>query len=128
MKKILSFMVAMLGMATAQAYDYPYLAFETTGGTTTFVSTEGLELSISGTTLTAGTETFTLSELSKMYFSTTNEVTGIEEVAEDGNLSVLNLEQSTIYDLQGRQVAPNQVKQGVYVVKSKQGTYKVNVK
>ena len=72
----------MIGVLTAEAESaYPYLTFETTDGAKVSVSTTALTLSISGNTLTAGSEEFTLTNLSKMYFSETNEtVTGIDSM------------------------------------------------
>ena len=124
MKKALLFILTMMGVMTAHAEDYTYLTFELTDGTKTSVSVSSLTLTISGTTLTAGTETFTLANLSKMYFSTGDESTaGISEVM------AADLDEATaIYDLQGRKVTKDQMRHGVYVIKTKQGTYKVNVK
>ena len=109
---------------TVQADDYPYLTFETTDGAKASVSVSSLTLTISGTTLTAGEETFTLSNLSKMYFSMTNEsTTGIEETTSTA------LEEATdIYDLQGHKVSKEQMKKGIYIVKTKNRTYKMIVK
>ena len=73
MKKILWLLTMMVGTLTAQAGEYTYLTFETTDGAKVSVSVEGLTLTISGTTLTAGSQTFILSNLSKMYFSNSDE-------------------------------------------------------
>ena len=86
MKKILLSFMALIGVLTAQAerlrvgddtsgMSYSYLTFETTDGAKVSVSTTGLSLSISGTMLTAGSQTFSLSNLSKMYFSVSDEQT-----------------------------------------------------
>lgn len=123
MKKIILFLTMLVGTLTVQASDYTYLTFETTDGAKASVSVEGLTLSISGTTLTAGTQSFTLTNLSKMYFSNTNETTGISEVMK------ANLDEATeIYNLQGHKVSKDQMRRGVYVIKTKQGTFKLNVK
>ena len=92
----------------------------TTDGARASVSVSDLTLSISGTTLTAGTQSFTLTNLSKMYFSTSDEsTTGIEEITN------ATLDEATdIYDLQGHKVTKAQMKKGVYIVKTKQRTYK----
>jgi len=103
---------------------YTHLAFETTDGAKASVSIEGLTLSISGTTLTAGAQSFTLSNLSKMYFSNTNETTtGIEEMTS----AALN-EVTDIYDLQGHKLTKDQMRKGVYIVKTKSRTFKMLVK
>jgi ethanolamine utilization protein EutA (predicted chaperonin) len=123
MKKIVLFLTMLVGTLTAQASDYTYLTFETTDGAKVSVSVSNLTLSISGTTLTAGTQSFTLSNLSKMYFSNTNETTGISEVMK------ANLDEATeIYNLQGHKVSKDQMHRGVYVIKTKQGTFKLNVR
>jgi len=123
MKKIFLFLTMLVGTLTAQASDYTYLTFETTDGAKVSVSVSNLTLSISGTTLTAGTQSFTLSNLSKMYFSNADETTGISEVMK------ANLDEATdIYDLQGHKVSKDQMRRGVYVIKTKQGTFKLNVR
>jgi hypothetical protein len=124
MKKILLLLTILVGTLTAQAEEYSYLTFETTDGAKASVSVSDLTLTISGTTLTAGTQSFTLSNLSKMYFSTTDEsTTGIEEITS------ATLDKATdIYDLQGHKVTKEQMRRGVYIVKTKQRTYKMVVR
>lgn len=115
----------MIGILTAQTEDYSYLTFETTDGAKVSVSTSSLTITISGTTLTAGSESFTLSNLSKMYFSIGDESTptGIEQ------LKSVNFDEAIdIYDLNGRKVAKDQMKKGAYIIKTKQGTFKIVVK
>ena len=59
-----------------------------------------------------------------MYFSISDETTtGISEVMK----ADLN-EATDIYDLQGHKVTKAQMKKGVYIVKTKQGTYKMVVR
>ena len=124
MKKKLFLLMVMMGALTMQAADYPYLTFETTEGSRVSVSTESLALTISGTTLTAGTQSFVLTNLSKMYFSTSDETsTGISETL----VADLN-EVTDIYDLKGNKVSKNQMQKGVYIVKTKKGTFKMAVK
>lgn len=124
MKKILFLLTILVGALTAQATDYPYLTFETTDGAKASVIVENLTLTISGTTLTAGSQSFTLSNLLKMYFSTSDETsTGIDEITS----ASLN-ETTDIYDLKGRKVTKEQMNKGVYIVKTKSRTYKMVVR
>ena len=124
MKKIILFIMALVGALTVQADDYAYLTFETTDGTKASVAVSSLTLTISGSTLTAGSQTFTLSNLSKMYFSASDETaTGIEEIT----AATLD-EAAEIYDLQGHKVSKDQMHKGVYIVKSSNKTYKMIVK
>jgi hypothetical protein len=124
MKKILLLLTLMVGTLTAQADNYTYLTFETTDGARASVAVENLTLTISGTTLTAGSQQFTLSNLSKMYFSTADETTtGIEEV------TAATLDEATdIYDLQGHKISKEQMRKDVYIVKTKNRTDKMVVR
>ena len=124
MKRLMFFLMIMMGTLAMQAGDYPYLTFETTDGNKVSVSTESLTLTVSGTTLTAGNQSFTLVNLSRMYFSTSDETTtGISEtVTADLN------EVTDIYDLKGNKVSKSQMQKGVYIVKTNKGTFKMTVK
>lgn len=126
MKKLaLSFLILVETM-TAQAEDYTYLTFETTDGAKTSVDVSSLPVTINldNSTLIIGNQTFALSDLSKMYFSTQSETTtGIQEV------SLISLDEDTdIYDMHGRKVTKDQMRRGIYIMKTKQGTRKVSVK
>lgn len=125
MRKIVLLFMALAGALTVQADDaYAYLTFETTDGAKASVSVESLTLTISGNTLTADSQTFILSNLSRMYFSKTDEtISGIEEIT-----SAALDEATDIYDLQGHKVSKEQMKKGIYVVKTKNKTYKMIVK
>lgn len=124
MKKLVVFLTMMMGTLAIYAADYTYLTFETTDGAKASISVENMTLTISGTTLTAGSQSFTLSNLSKMYFSTSDETTtGIEEFT-----NVTLDEVTDIYDLQGHKVTKEQMRKGVYLVKTKNRTYKIVVR
>lgn len=124
MKKLFLLLTVLVTTLTVQAEDYTYLTFETTDGAKASVSVENLTLTINGTTLTAGSQQFTLSNLSKMYFSTSDETaTGIEEI----NSAAIE-EATDIYDLQGHKVSKEQMRKGVYIVKTNSRTYKMVVR
>ena len=125
MKKSLLTLLLMVGAIATHADEYVYLTFETTDGAKTSVSVSSLTLTISGTTLTAGSQSFTLTNLSKMYFTTSDgsTTTGIQQL----NVEVLD-EATAIYDLQGKKVAKEQMRKGAYIIKTTQGTYKIVVK
>ena len=118
-------LMALAGTLTMQAENaYTYLTLETTDGAKASIPVESLKLTISGNTLTTDSQTFLLSNLSRMYFSMTDEtVSGIEE-----NTSAALDEATHIYDLQGHKVSKEQMKKGVYVVKTKNKTYKMIVR
>lgn len=125
MKKIVLLLTILVGTLTAQAGEYTYLTFETTDGAKASVSVASdVTLSFSGTTLTVGSQSFTLTNLSKMYFSTSDETTtGIEEMT-----SATLDEDTDIYDLQGHKLTKEQMRRGVYIIKTKSRTYKMVVK
>ena len=125
MKKIVLLFMALAGALTVLADNaYTYLTFETTDGAKASIPVESLTLTISGNTLTADSQTFILSNLSRMYFSTTDEtVSGIEEIT-----STTLDEATDIYDLQGHKVSKEKMKKGIYVVKTKNKTYKMIVR
>lgn len=124
MKKLFLLLTVLVATMTVQAEGYTYLTFETTEGAKASVSVENLTLTINGTTLTAGSQQFTLSNLSKMYFSTSDETaTGIEEI------NSASIEEATdIYDLQGHKVSKEQMRKGVYIVKTESRAYKMVVR
>lgn len=126
MKKIALLILTLVGTMLIHAEEkYSYLTFEMTDGKKVSVNTESLKLSVNGTTLTAGTQSFTLTNLSKMYFSTSDEsnTSDIEEVS-----SATLDDAIEIYDLQGHQVTKAQMRKGVYIVKTKEKTCKIVVK
>ena len=124
MKKIVLFVMALVGALSVQADTYAYLTFETTDGAKASVPVTSLTLTFSGNTLTAGSQTFNVTNLSRMYFSNTDETTGIEEV----EVNSLMEDATDIYDLQGHKVTKEQMRKGVYLVKTANRTYKIMVK
>ena len=127
MKKIVLASMILVGTLTAQADDYTYLTFETTDGVKTSVDVSSLPATINldNSTLTVGSKTFALADLSKMYFSTQSETTGIESISND----LLTLDNNAdIYDLQGHKVTKEQMKKGVYIVKNNGKAYKMVVR
>lgn len=124
MRKLLLSLMVMMTMLTVQANDksYTYLTFETTDGAKASIGMASLKLTFSGTTLMIGTESFPISNLSKIYFTASDESssTGIEYV----KTATIN-ESDAIYDLQGHQVTKGQMKRGIYIVKAKDRTYKM---
>ena len=124
MKRIILLFIAMVGVLCIHAEDYPYLTFETTDRQKVSVEVSSLTLTVSGNTLNIGSQSFTLSNLSKMYFSLSNEtITGIEEITS----SALD-EAAEIYDLQGHRIPKEQMRKGIYIIKSKNRTYKMIVR
>ena len=115
----------MMGTLAVHADSYTYLTFETTDGEKVSVEASSLTITISGTTLTAGSQSFTLSNLSKMYFSSSDETTGLSEELR-ANIEEVAI---AIYDLNGRKVQKDQMRSGqAYIVKTISGNHKIAVK
>lgn len=131
MKKIAIVFLLLVSALTTSAEGFPYLTFELTDGSKVSVDVTQLTLAISGNTLKAGSLSFTLTNLSKMYFSNTNETTtGIEDVDEQA-LSDFGI--AEVYDLNGRRILngssmKGRLPQGVYIVKTREKTYKMMVR
>ena len=125
MRRLLLALIAIMTMLTVRASDmqHTYLTFETTDGAKAFMEMSSLKLTFIGTTLVIGTELFPISNLRKIYFSASDESSpaGIEEVSGDNSLT----ESVGIYDLQGHQVSKSNMKRGIYIVKTKDKTYKI---
>lgn len=113
---------ALLG-TSAMADDFHYLTFETTDGAKASIEINSLSMTINGTTLMAGSQTFPLSNLSKMYFSVSDETSSATDIRQLDNLN--SQEILAVYDLQGHKIAKEQMKKGVYIVKTQGGTYKI---
>ena len=127
MKRIILFLTMLVGTLTAQAGDYTYLTFETADGAKASVDVSSLPVTINldNSTLTIDNQTFALADLSKMYFSPTDETTGISEGL---RVNSEEADTATFYDLHGKKVDKSQLSKGVYIVKTKQRTYKMVVK
>ncbi|MBR6845531.1 MAG: T9SS type A sorting domain-containing protein [Bacteroidaceae bacterium] len=120
MKKLFMLLAFLAGTIAAHAGDYAYLTFQTTDGAKFSVPASSLTITLSGTTLTAGSQTFELTNLSKMYFSDDNQSTDVSTLTADQLDGT-----SEIYDLNGRKVSTANLPKGVYIVKSKNGTCKI---
>ena len=122
-KRLFLLLLTMVGGLSVQAGSYTYLTFQTTDGAKVSVPVASLAITISGNALTVGTQTFVLTNLKTMYFSAANETTAIQQVTRE------TLDEAVaIYDLQGHQVEKAQMKSGVYIVKTKQKSFKMIVK
>ena len=139
MKRFVLLLTVLVATLTAHADSFPYLTFETTEGAKASIPVSSLTMTIDGNTLKVGDQQFTLTNLAKMYFSTTDETAaGIENVND-------NESYTEIYDLQGKRIGPSKSSlkedfisspfkgdgrgsKGVYIVKTKEKTYKLMVR
>ncbi|MGN1263550.1 MAG: hypothetical protein ACI4TW_05890 [Prevotella sp.] len=123
MKKFLSLVVMLTALASAHAYEYPYLTFQKDDGTTVSMGVESLTLTIADGQLVAQNvdsyTTFTLTELSRMFFS--NDPSGISDIANDAKSAAVE-----VFTTAGTRVGrfPNMAKakenlsRGIYVIRT----------
>lgn len=118
----MSVLAALSGQLMAD--DYGYMVFTLTDGTTKVIASNGLNMSLADGSLTAksgGDElTIPLNSLKAMAFSKGATTVIDASVTDDGT--------EEIYDLQGHRVTRAQMRKGVYIIKTKNRTYKVNVR
>lgn len=131
MKKVLLTFIAMLAMLSVRADDYPYMIFQTTDGTIHAMAVESLNMEINNGQLVATnneeTQTFTLTDLSRMFFCTDS--TGIEEVFSDdaGEVTVFTVMGVFVGKYPNANDAVKVLDGGVYLLKTKYNTIKIAV-
>ena len=113
------------------SFDYQYLTFLKSDGSSLSVTAEGLKITFVDGNLVATqggqTTTIALTDLNKMYF--TSEATGIK-LTDSEQLTIDNAE---VYDIQGRRVngqwstVNGQLPRGIYIVKKDGKSTKVIV-
>lgn len=122
MKRIFLILLVLIGLR-GYAVDFPYLTFRLNDGGKFSFPSAGLTMNITGNVLTVSQNSFTVSNLSAMYFSATDETSGIKGISADQISS-----DAVIYNLNGNRIRKNQMDKGVYLVRDKNGTYKIIVK
>ncbi len=135
MKKTLLLILMSVGATVAQAtdYDYPYLMLQTADGSQQALSVESLQLTFANGQLVAvnesGTQTFVLTDLSKMFFSATA-TAGLSKTtaSESEEVEVTTVAGISLGRFASASEARKALKHGLYVFKSKSKIQKVIVK
>ncbi|MBQ7533086.1 MAG: hypothetical protein IJT45_05235 [Bacteroidales bacterium] len=131
MKKLFLTLLAVIAVLTMRADGYPYLLFQTTDGTIHAMSVESLTMEISGgqlvVTNSEETQTFTLSDLDKMFFY--ENTTGIDEIfsTESGEVSVFTIMGIYVGKYPDANEALKTLDKGLYILKTKSNTVKIAV-
>lgn len=131
MKKLFLTLLAVIAVLTMRADGYPYLLFQTTDGTIHAMSVESLTMEISGDQLVVTnseeTQTFTLSDLDKMFFY--ENTTGIDEIfsTESGEVSVFTIMGIYVGKYPDANEALKTLDKGLYILKTKSNTVKIAV-
>jgi len=131
MKKTISLALLLTCLTTAtRAADYDYLAFTTTDGSRTAVTSSKLTITFADGMLTASNgsttlATIALASLASMEFSNDG-TTGIEQVTTD---TLVNDETTAVYDLSGHRMPQGAaLPKGVYIVKNSKRTFKMQIR
>ena len=133
MRKVLTVIMVLVGIDTAMAYEYPFLTFQSNDGSSKTVSVESLSITVSNGQLVVtnadGTESFALTDLSKMYFSENGGSTVIANV-DTGNdhVDVFTISGMHLGTFQTVDAAKASLKPGLYVMKSNNKTLKTTVR
>ena len=131
MKKLFLTLLAVIAVLTMRADGYPYLLFQTTDGTIHAMSVESLTMEISGSQLVVTnseeTQTFTITDLDKMFFY--ENTTGIDEIfsTESGEVSVFTIMGIYVGKYPDANEALKTLDKGLYILKTKSNTVKIAV-
>lgn len=131
MKKVLLTFLAFAAMITAKADGYPYLLFQMTNGTVYSMSVESLSMNIDNgqlvVTNSEETQTFTLAELGKMFFS--ESTTNIGEIfsTDSGEVAVYTVTGAFLGNYSNAKEALKTLKSGMYLLRTKSNTIKIAV-
>lgn len=132
MKKILSSFILSIFSATIWAGNYDFLVVELSSGKQVSFASAGLTLTYSETAMTVtpasgNASTFTLTDLSKMYFSSAS--TGIEKIhaVNDGPVKIFSVDGVQAGTFESLEAARKRLAKGTYVVKSQSGNIKISI-
>lgn len=131
MKKVLFFVLTLMGTLAASAYDYPYMAFRTVAGDVQTVAVESLTMTFEDGRLVAhNAETevgFVLDNLDAMFFA--SEPSSITEINGDaaGVVDVYTVLGVRIGRYESMSQAKNLLHKGLYLIKQNGVTRKIVV-
>lgn len=133
MKKLALATLITMGSLQAQAYEYPYLVFQNTEGSTIVMAVESLTITISDgkliATNTDGTQNILLRSVSKMFFTQTADLSGISNAeTENEAVEVFTTGGLSLGKFQNINTAKTSLKPGLYIMKGKSKTTKIAVK
>lgn len=77
--RLFTLLICTMGVLFAHTEDFTHLTFVSVDGDKVSIPIENLQISFSGSTLSAGDKSFELVNLDKMYFSYSDETTLINE-------------------------------------------------
>lgn len=133
MRKTVIILFTLLGIATIQAEDYPYMMFQTNDGNVLTMASASLTITFSDGNMVASngseSKTVALTDLNKMFFASNPasvETTQTEEVNEP--VEVFTVTGISVGKYENIQQVQATLERGIYVVKGKNKTLKIVVK
>lgn len=131
MKKLVLVLFLLLGIQS-KAAEYSYMVFVGSDASETSMAVSNLNFSVSGTTLTvtntATSKSFVLSELAKMYFSTSaNGINSLFASGSNSSVSVFNLAGVQIGEFCDYSSLMKSLQKGVYIIKQGRETQKISI-
>lgn len=134
-KKLLTIVSALAIAATATADDYEYLTIRKTDGSVVSLKSANLMMSFENgkfTAISASVNTsISLTDLASMYFSSTDEATGIEDIPvadAKGKLEAFSTQGISYGTFDNIEALKKALPEGIYIIKSNGKTYKTAVR
>ena len=133
MRKTVIILFTLLGIATTQAEDYPYMMFQTNDGNVLTMASASLTITFSDGNMVVSngseSKTVALTDLNKMFFASdpaSVETTQAEEANEP--VEVFTVTGISVGKCENIQQVQATLERGIYVVKGKNKTLKIAVK
>lgn len=131
MKRFVFLVLLALTWGKIVASDYPFLNIEQTNGTITTLESTGLTITFTDGKMIASqngsSTTFSLIDLNKMYFGTTNGVK-LLELENEKSFTVYNISGIKIGEFENSSDINNKLNKGIYIVEKGGKSYKLSVK
>lgn len=131
MKRFVFLVLLALTWGKIVASDYPFLNIEQTNGAITTLESTGLTITFTDGKMVASqngsSTTFSLIDLNKMYFGTTNGVKLLESENEK-SFTVYNISGIKIGEFENTSDINNKLNKGIYIVEKGGKSYKLSVK
>lgn len=131
MKRFVFLVLLALTWGKIVASDYPFLNIEQTNGAITTLESTGLTITFTDGKMVASqngsSTTFSLTDLNKMFFGTTNGVKLLESENEK-SFTVYNISGIKIGEFENTSDINNKLNKGIYIVEKGGKSYKLSVK
>lgn len=131
MKRFVFLVLLALTWGKIVASDYPFLNIEQTNGAITTLESTGLTITFTDGKMIASqngsSTTFSLTDLNKMFFGTTNGVKLLESENEK-SFTVYNISGIKIGEFENTSDINNKLNKGIYIVEKGGKSYKLSVK